>query len=194
MAATIALRVEATESDSFGRRNEYLKLAAYPVTVDEAGQMHAASWYSIVNAGQLPAALGGKDPIGWPRYSVEGLEVTAQNDERHAAEGLSAYAWQLAHGGDVTAKNAAEVARILTGAERKLAALSERYGPAATFGAYLARVADVLGIRAAMVEGSSAYTTATGERWRQCTPAEAGAWLDDREAAYRKACAERITL
>lgn len=194
MAATIALRVECTESDSFGRHAEYLKPAAYPVIVDDRGTMGAASWYSIVEAGLLPAALGGKGAIGWPRYSVEGLEVTAQNDERHAAEGLPAYAWQLAHGGDVTATNAAEVARILTGADRKLSALSERYGPSATFGQYLARVADVLGIRAAMVPASPAYITATGTFWRQCTPAEAGAWLDDREAAYRTACAARITV
>lgn len=190
MAATIALRVQVDASDSFGRRDEYLKLEAHPVTVDDAGKMCGASWYSVT----LPAALGGKNAVAWPRYVAEGLEITAQNDERHAAEGLPAYAWTLAHGGNVTAGNAAEVARILTAADRKLSALSERYGPAATFGAYVARVADVLGIRAAMVEGSSAYTTATGERWRQCTPAEAGAWLDDREAAYRKACAERVTL
>lgn len=69
---------------------------------------------------------------------------------------------------------------------RQLDKLTERYGPPATFGQYVARLADALRITTAL-----RTITATGwlpdSEYATMTPADAGAWLDRAEDTFRAA-------
>jgi hypothetical protein len=72
--------------------------------------------------------------------------------------------------------------------DRHLAKLAARYGPPATFGQYVARLADALRIRIALRQSApSPDGRLNTAEYLTLTPAEAGEWLDRADDQWRAA-------
>ncbi len=77
-----------------------------------------------------------------------------------------------------TAAEMEPVLRTMRRAERHLDKLTARYGPPSTFGGYVARLADALGIEIALRALTDSSGWLTDAEYADMSPADAGGWLD----------------
>jgi len=163
----LALELRATVDNSFG--SQYWHGLALPVRITDDSQLRGVS----------------DDYSG--RRVLECLEIRAQLDRGYAAEGKGSYGWSIEYRQpfSVSLHDAERMTATLRGVAVKLAKLDDKYGPPATFGAYVARVGDALGINEFVIPRSPEADVRMGDSWRVGNAADAVAWLDGQEHAYR---------
>lgn len=120
-------------------------------------------------------------------YSTDpmaGITITAQADR--SEDRPYAYAWRLGIRTDDTMPlgQVAAVLGTLRALDRKLSALSDRIGPAATFGGYVARVADALGIQVMTGRTGSDGMYSSGQ-WNLWTAGDSVSVIDGWIAGFR---------
>jgi len=152
------------------KRNTALRLGLLVTAKREADYFHVRA--SIVSIGLTPSEIHRIDHpySGDEAYKPDGsfnkirnideangwhfndLTVNSQGEHRDyygSTENRRLYGWEVRYqdAGSVDLSRAKSMADTLSKLERKQTKLSDQYGYPATFGAYLARVADALGIQ-----------------------------------------------
>lgn len=117
---------------------------------------------------------------------VYNLVVSAQQDSDNAAKGRhEPYGWTIEYRDTTVNLPRAEVmVATLRRISKRLDSIEAKYGAAGTFGAYVLRVADALGISAFIGEYGPAAPAWTHGQMRSMNPSEAAEWFNARIAEY----------
>jgi len=177
--------------------NDDAEPLALLVTAPKIERPPAAHDYWTVDVRPVTVAADGTPrdiTAGWnldPPYNLADLTISAQNDTRHGAEGSGLYAWstEYNHTGSIDSRRALSMHRTLAGIERHLAKIDAKYGPPATFAAYVRRVGDALKIDRYLIPTSPPTTWYADGEYRDTDAAAAEFHLNDRERQYIKVCA-----
>ena len=169
---TLALRVYTRSTDSFG--SAYLNIRAELVTVADDGS---------------PRNILHSTYAGDPLAPFVGIAATAQADRDPEPYKANAYGWRFGFAGDglgdpVAPDILTKVLGTLRKAERRMAAAEARYGRPQTFGQYIARIADALGVRVMFGRAGSDGNYVSGY-WYTVTPGESVMTIDGWVAEFR---------
>jgi hypothetical protein len=165
-----ALLADWRQSDSFGTGYGHVTVRAVEVADDGS-----------------PRNLSTDDDYRERERALNGIMLTAQADRGdHSSAGDPpdySYAWRVGiapHAGEtVSLRIAAETVRTLTAASRKVDRLDTRYGRPRTFGAFVARWADALGLPVMTGRtGSDGMYNGAGSQWTEWTSGDAVSVID----------------
>lgn len=173
---------------------EYRLLVTYRESPDTYGDSGAyltitariMEWADDDTPRNIRADRYSRDPYAY-------IGATAQSDRRpdRLTDGTASYAWHFGMAADdletVDSEQVALTLATLRKVERKLDATAERFGAPGTFGAYVARIADALGIKVATQVGDTPPRWYTDGRYVTWNTGEAASIIDDRIARFQRA-------
>jgi hypothetical protein len=161
-----------TINENPGGRHDYFKVRADVVEIENVP----------FNGEVLRNGLGS---------GIEDLVITCQNDRDNATSGKRSYGFQARYEGFIVADSERVVGMYqqLRQIDRGLEKLDAKYGPATDFATYLLRVADVLGVTRFVVTRDGQKVDYDDVSFENA--AYVSYWVNEREAEYVAACAER---
>jgi hypothetical protein len=159
-----SLDIRLTISVEGSSYDDYYHVIARPVK-PEYRQGEPTSWWAAFDYGE-------------PAYS--NLQVSSQGNLREPEQ--PAYGWEVEYRGrySIELRDAEAMVKVLRKVDRGLERLKSELGYPETIGAYIARVAKVLGIRTFGFESTDRELWASGEKWHWCDASTIQWQIDER--------------